>query len=112
MDKSRGLTAENAFATAQSIMEHRYQCVINLQSYEDEEAAWIMINMIKGVRAWQEAREVRIPCEILRDEAPVWLPPSSREGPLSTALADAPDVALVPATKHISPLAFRHRAAV
>ncbi len=91
LDKSRGLTAENAFETAQNILEQRYQCIINLQSYEDEEAAWIMINMIKGVRAWQEAREVRIPCEIVLDEASVWLPQNARESLLSSVLVDDPD---------------------
>lgn len=91
LDKSKGLTAENAFETAQNILEQRYQCIINLQSYEDEEAAWIMINMIKGVRAWQEAREVRIPCEIVLDEASVWLPQNARESLLSSVLVDDPD---------------------
>src|SRR5579875_2797395 len=91
VDKSRGLTPENAFAMAQGILQKRYQCVINLQSYDDEEAAWIMINMVRGVRAWQEAREVRVPCEIVLDEASVWLPQNPRESLLSNVLIDDPD---------------------
>ncbi len=91
LDKSRRLTAENAFQAAHTILERRYQCIINLQSYEDEEAAWIMINMIKGVRAWQEAREVRVPCEIVLDEASVWLPQNPRESVLSSLMVDDPD---------------------
>ncbi len=92
LDRSKGLNTKNAFATAQNILEHRYQCVVNLQSFEDEEAAWIMINMVKGVKAWQEAREVRIPCEVILDEASVWLPQSPRESMLSSILIDDPDM--------------------
>jgi len=88
LDKSKGLTTKNAFETAQTILEKRYQCIINLQSYEEEEAAWIMINMVRGVRAWQEAREVRIPCEIVLDEASVWLPQNSGESLLSSIMID------------------------
>ena len=91
LDKSKGLTPENAFTTAQIILEKRYQCVINLQSYEDDEAAWIMINMVRGVRAWQEAREIRVPCEIVLDEASVWLPQNTRESLLSSIMIDDPD---------------------
>src|SRR5579875_1991215 len=91
LDQARGLRAENAFTVAQNILERRCQCVINLQSYEDEEAAWIMINMVRGVRAWQEARAVRVPCEIVLDEASVWLPQNPRESLLSNILIDDPD---------------------
>jgi hypothetical protein len=91
IDQARGLRAENAFTMAQNILERRCQCVINLQSYEDEEAAWIMINMVRGVRAWQEARAVRVPCEIVLDEASVWLPQNPRESLLSNVLIDDPD---------------------
>jgi hypothetical protein len=88
LDKSKGLSVKNAFETAQTILEKRYQCVINLQSYEEEEAAWIMINMVRGVRAWQEARKVRVPCEIVLDEASVWLPQNPRESLLSGIMID------------------------
>ena len=91
LDKSGGLSAKNAFATAQNIMDHRYQCIINLQSFEDAEAAWIMINMVKGVKAWQEARKVRVPCEIILDEASVWLPQNLKESLLSSILVEDPD---------------------
>jgi hypothetical protein len=91
LEKSRRLTANNAYQAAQTIMERRYQCVVNLQSYEEEEAAWIMINMLQGVRAWQEAHTVRIPCEIILDEASVWLPQNTRESLLSSVMVDDPD---------------------
>ncbi len=105
LDTSKRLTAQNAFQTAQTILERRYQCIINLQSFEDEEAAWIMINMIKGVRAWQEAREVRIPCEIVLDEASVWLPQNPRESVLSSMLVDDPDAPLDEEEEEEEPLA-------
>ena len=110
MDKTRGLTKESAFNTAQDILEQRYQCVVNLQSYDDEEAAWIMINMIKGVRAWQEAREIRIPCEIVLDEASVWLPQNTRESSLSSIMVEDPDPRTEEDNKKISLLALLQRA--
>lgn len=110
MDKSRGLTGGTAFETAQNILEQRYQCVVNLQSYDDEEAAWIMINMIKGVRAWQEAREIRIPCEIVLDEASVWLPQNARESSLSSIMVEDPDPQTDEDNKKISLLALLQRA--
>ncbi len=91
MDKSRRLTPGNAYKSAQTIMERRYQCIINLQCFEDEEAAWIMINMIKGVKDWEESRTVRIPCEIVLDEATVWLPQNPRESTLSSVMVEDPD---------------------
>ncbi|HET8846073.1 MAG TPA: hypothetical protein VFN35_31715 [Ktedonobacteraceae bacterium] len=110
LDKEWGLTKDNAFEMAQTILEERYQCVINLQSYDEEEAAWIMIHMIKGVQLWQEAREIRIPCEIVLDEASVWLPQNPRESSLSSVLVDDPDPQTDEENKKISLLALLQRA--
>jgi len=67
------------------ILENHKQVILDLTDYDDmEESAWVMVNIIKGMRAWQEkfANELRIPCEFLLEEAPTWLPQNVGESPL------------------------------
>jgi hypothetical protein len=110
LEKSRRLTTGNAFQAAQTILEQGYQCVVNLQSYGEEEAAWIMIKMLQGVRAWEEAHTVRIPCEIILDEASSWLPQNPRESLLSSLTLDDPDAVGGEEGRKISLLALLQRA--
>jgi len=90
MDRSK-LTPDNAFEFAQWAVHNLRQVIINLQSYEDHEAAWVMINLIKGVQAYEETHEMRVPCEIILDEATVWLPQMRSQSTLSKFMVDDPD---------------------
>lgn len=90
VDKSK-IKPEQAFEFAQWAVHNLRQVVINLQNYEDHEAAWLMINLIKGVQAYEETHEARVPCEIILDEATVWLPQLASQSSLSKILVDDPD---------------------
>ena len=77
---------ENAFSFGQRIMDERLQVVLNLDSYNDDDlAALIMIDIIKGIQSWEEQLENddRIPCTIELDEAAVWFPQNAGESMLS-----------------------------
>ncbi len=78
---------DNAREFGQYILEQNLQVILNLQSYELEEGAYVMVNLIAGLRGWQEARanEMRIPCELLLEEATTWLPQNVKESPLHGA---------------------------
>jgi hypothetical protein len=81
---SNTVNTDNASQFGQYILENNIQAVLNLNSYGMEEAAWVMVNLIAGLKQWQEARvnERRIPCEFLLEEATTWLPQNVRESPL------------------------------
>lgn len=77
---------EMAFSFGQRIMDERLQVVLNLDSYDDDDrAALIMIDIIKGIQKWEEAlaNDDRIPCAVILDEAAVWLPQNGKESMLS-----------------------------
>ncbi len=76
---------DNAADFGRYVLEQNLQVILNLQSYELEEGAWVMVNLIAGLRSWQEARanEVRIPFEFLLEEATTWLPQNVKESPLN-----------------------------
>lgn len=90
MDRSK-LTPDNAFEFAQWAVATMRQVIINLQSYEDAEAAWVMIGLIKGVQAYQETHDVRVPCEFILDEATVWLPQVRSQSTLAKIMVEDPD---------------------
>ena len=76
---------DNAEQFGHYILDNHKQVILDLTDYDDmEEAAWVMVNIIKGMRAWQEkfANELRIPSEFLLEEAPTWLPQNVGESPL------------------------------
>ncbi len=80
------VSLEVAFSFGQRIMDERLQVVLNLDSYDDDDlAAKIMIDIIKGIQHWEEslANDDRIPCAIILDEAAVWLPQNGKESMLS-----------------------------
>ncbi len=80
------LDEQGAYAFGQAVIEQGLQVILNLNSYEtDEEAARVMIGIIKGMRAWEEAREAdsRVSCMFLLEEAAIWLPQNPRESLLS-----------------------------
>lgn len=83
---ARTVTVEHARTFARFVLEERMQVVLNLQSYPtDDEAAMVMIELIRGLRQWEEERawEERLPCMVVLDEASVWLPQNERESLLS-----------------------------
>ena len=74
---ARTLSPQNAAATAQRLMQERWQAVLDLSSYgSDAEAAGVMTELIAGVLRYQKAREnaARLPCTFVLDEAHYWLP--------------------------------------
>lgn len=88
---SSNLNRENAAEQAVYILDNNLQSIVNLQDFDEEEAAWIMVNMIEGLTAWQEARpnNQRIPCEIILEEATTWLPQNTGESQLEKATLSA-----------------------
>lgn len=75
---SASLTPQNARKIAHQIMEQRLQVVVDLSTYEPEDAALVMIDLALGVRAYQQARldagEILIPCTFIVEEAHDWFP--------------------------------------
>ncbi len=68
------------------VIEQGLQVILNLNSYAtDEEAARVMIGIIKGMRDWEEERmsDDRVSCMFILEEASVWLPQNARESLLS-----------------------------
>jgi hypothetical protein len=83
---AHNVTQENAFQFGQSVLERGRQVILNLQSYEsDDQAAFVMIEIIAGMRAWAEEREndERATCMFILDEASIWLPQRQEESVLS-----------------------------
>src|SRR5579883_690304 len=83
---AHNVTPENAFAFGQSVLERGRQVVLNLPSYGDDDvAALVMIEILRGMFAWSEEREnsERVACMFLLDEAAFWLPQRVEESTLS-----------------------------
>jgi len=77
-------TGAQAFGHA--VIDQGLQVILNLTSYEtDEEAARVLIGIIQGMRAWEEARvsDDRVSCMFILEEASIWLPQNPRESLLS-----------------------------
>lgn len=80
------ITQENAREFGQSIVAEKLQVILNLQSYEaDDEAALIICELIAGINEWEEAQPAgeRVSCMVVLDEAAVWLPQAVNESILS-----------------------------
>ncbi len=76
----------HAFAFGQAILDQGFQIVLNLASYSNaEEAALVMIEMIRGMQAWEMAQSAdeRVSCMFILDEAATWLPQKVEESILS-----------------------------
>jgi Helicase HerA, central domain len=75
------VTSETAFAFGQKMMNERLQVVLDLTTYKNDDlAALVMIDIIKGVWSWEEAlkNKDRIPCTFFLEEADYWLPQSEQ----------------------------------
>ncbi len=81
---SRTVSVVDATRFGRHVLENNIQAIVNLHSYEMPEAAQLMVNIIAGMKQWQEERENerRIPCEFLLEEATTWLPQNVKESPL------------------------------
>lgn len=77
---------ETAFQFGQEVLQRGLQVVLDLQSYEsDDDAALVMIDIIGGMRAFAESQENadRASCMFILDEAAIWLPQNQQESMLS-----------------------------
>jgi hypothetical protein len=76
------LDMEGAYAFGKAVLDHHLQAIINLKSWQDDDAAIVMAEMIDGLNDWQEERENadRIPVMLFLDEAQKWLPQNLRDG--------------------------------
>lgn len=65
-----------AYNFGQYVLDNGLQIVLNLKSYEDDEAALLMVELINGMNDWQEARanKNRVSCMLILDESQKWLP--------------------------------------
>ncbi|HEY7415059.1 MAG TPA: MFS transporter [Ktedonobacteraceae bacterium] len=81
-DGARIITAsvEGAFELGRAIMDGELQTVVNLASYDDEEASLIMVEMIEGIYKWEQERrnDQRIPVIVGLDEAAKWFPQNAK----------------------------------
>ena len=79
------VTVENAAQFGRYVLEQRLQVVLNLHSYELDEAAEIMVNLIAGLRGWKrnEPTSSAFPCEFLLKEATTWLPQNVNREPIA-----------------------------
>lgn len=81
------VTTETAAQVGYDLMEYGYQIVFALSTFaDDEERALLMIEVIRGMKAWAEAQppEERVPAIIHLDEAAHWLPQDRSMTLLST----------------------------
>jgi hypothetical protein len=79
------LDTEGAYAFGQAVMQSGLQVVVDLRSYDDEQAALIMSEIIDGIENWQQARpnSARVPMTVLLDESQKWFPQSKEDKVIS-----------------------------
>jgi Helicase HerA, central domain len=71
------VTPTGAFEFGERMMNERLQVALDLTSYDDDDkAAYVMIEIIRGVLAWEKQFEVgnRLPVTFFFEEADYWLP--------------------------------------
>jgi hypothetical protein len=75
------LDTEGAYAFGQAIMQSGLQVVVDLRSYDDEDAALVMSEIIDGIEDWQQARPngERVPMTVFLDESQKWFPQSKED---------------------------------
>jgi hypothetical protein len=78
------LGPENALAFGRSVAAQHKQVVINLLSYEAEEAAQVMAGALTGARMWEEERanDLRVAVMVFLTEAHKWFPQYVQENQL------------------------------
>jgi hypothetical protein len=71
-----------AYYFGQMVLEHGFQVVLNLESYEtEEEAALVMCEVVRGMRDWEQSQvsDERVSCFFILEEAATWLPQNTAE---------------------------------
>ena len=77
-----GVDQAGAYYFGQMVLEHGFQVVLNLESYDsDEEAALVMCDIVRGMRDWEQQQPAkdRVSCMFILEEAASWLPQNTRE---------------------------------
>jgi len=79
------LDTEGAYEFGKAILDGHLQVVINLKSWQDEQAALVMAELINGLNDWQQERpnKERIPVMVMLDEATKWLPQNTGDSYVS-----------------------------
>lgn len=72
---------DGAYEFGQSIPRDVLQVILNLQSFEEDEAALIMSEIIDGMNDWEQSQpnSRRVPCVVMLDEATKWIPQQTTE---------------------------------
>jgi hypothetical protein len=75
------VTLNNAYNCGQMVMKHGLQLVVHLKSYNDDEAAIIMTEIVDGINDWQEARpnRERPPMMFFLSEGQKWFPQNRQD---------------------------------
>lgn len=85
------MTPANVYYVGQRILREMRQVILNLQSYAtDDEAALIMVEIIRGLKDWEESRasEDRVSCMVVLEEATIkTLMKAERRAPIAPILA-------------------------
>ena len=71
-----------AYYFGKMVLEQGFQIVLNLESYEtEEEAALVMCEIVRGMRDWEQeqAPNDRVSCFFILEEAATWLPQNTAE---------------------------------
>jgi Helicase HerA, central domain len=79
------LSPEQAKGFGIILMENRLQAVVDLTSYEADQAAMVMIGINSGIRTYETVQEsdARLPVVVVLDEAHIWLPQSGSQSIVS-----------------------------
>jgi hypothetical protein len=73
---------EGAYYFGKLVLEHGFQVVLNLESYDtEEEAALVMCEVVRGMRDWEQEHppDDRVSCFFILEEAATWLPQNAGE---------------------------------
>lgn len=83
---SSNTSIDGAYDFGRHILDEGLQVILNLDSFKnDNEGAAIMIEIIRGMREWEEdlPNDQRVACAVILDEAQVWLPENEAESAVS-----------------------------
>ena len=71
-----------AYYFGQMVLDQGFQVVLNLESYDtEEEAALVMCEIVRGMRDWEQSQvsDDRVSCFFILEEAATWLPQNTGE---------------------------------
>lgn len=78
------LNAENLQASqgksfGRYLLDNHVQAIVNLQSYEMDEAALLLVKIITGMKEWEEESEEKLSSMVILEEAAIWLPQNPKQ---------------------------------